>query len=191
MSVPPATFGPTTLRPAPAATAPTGFATPGMRLAVRPRPRGHTLLELLAALVIVACLVSLATASYAHFTVAARRFDARAALVALAAAQERHFLRHASYAGQLATTDAGTGSAGASDDSNTPDVLPSPAISPQAHYSLAIEAVGATAYRLEARPRGAQARDTECAVFVLERSGLRTARSASGADTTRRCWAGA
>mgnify|MGYP002780976976 CR=1 FL=1 len=159
--------------------------------ATRPRPVGHTLLELLAALAIVACLVTLATASYAHFTVAARRFDARAALVALAAAQERHFLRHASYAGRLAPAAVGAGDAGADDGSGGPDVLSSPAISPQAHYSLMIGAAADAEYRLEARPRGAQARDTECAVFVLERSGLREARSASGEDTTRRCWAGA
>ena len=163
----------------------------------RVRPRGaplraaggHTLLELLAALLIVACLATLATASYAHFTVAARRFDARAALTGLAAAQERHFLRYSSYAERLAP---GAGAAElAADDADVEGMLPSPAVSPQSHYSLAIgEAVG-TDYRLEARPRGAQARDTECALFVLDRSGLRTARDASGRDTTRRCWAGA
>lgn len=155
--------------------------------------RGHTLLELLAALAIVACLATLATASYGHFTIVARRFDARAALAGLAAAQERHFLRYASYAHRLASAAAGPDGAdlGGLADANLPGVLPWSAISPQEHYTLAIGDAGDADYRLEARPRGAQARDRECAVFVLERSGLRYARNASGDDTTRRCWAGA
>jgi type IV pilus assembly protein PilE len=159
----------------------------------RASARGHTLLELLVALAIVASLAALATASYAHFTVAARRFDARAALAGLAAAQERHFLRHASYANRFASTDprGGAGGLGVTDEPDAPGVLPASDVSPQAYYALAIGDVAGTDYRLEARPRGAQARDRECAVFVLERSGLRYARDAAGDDTTRRCWTGA
>lgn len=153
--------------------------------------RGHTLLELLTTLAIVACLATLATASYTHFTVAARRFDARAALAGLAAAQERHFLRYSSYASRLAYAGESAVTLGGRDAADVPGVLPWSDVSPQAHYTLAIGEAAGTDYRLEARPRGAQARDSECAVFVLERSGLRSARNASGEDTTRRCWAGA
>lgn len=161
--------------------------------ATHPSARGHTLLELLAALAIVASLATLATASYVHFTVAARRFDARAALTGLAAAQERHFLRHSSYADRFASTDprGGAGGLAVSDERDAPGALPASDVSPQAYYALVIGDVAGTDYRLEARPRGAQARDRECAVFVLERSGLRYARDAAGEDTTRRCWAGA
>jgi type IV pilus assembly protein PilE len=166
---------------------------PGPRRSLRWRAaRGHTLLELLAALAIVACLAALASASYTHFLVAARRFDARAALTGLAAAQERHFLRHSSYATRLAAAGEDTSGGGpGSDGEEAPDALAGWHQSPQAHYRLAIGGADADDYRLEARPRGAQSRDRECAVFVLERSGLRSARSTSGADTTRRCWAGA
>jgi type IV pilus assembly protein PilE len=170
----------------------TAAPRPG-RPAPRASARGHTLLELLAALAIVTSLATLATASYAHFTVAARRFDARAALAGLAAAQERHFLRYSSYADHFASTgprDA-SGGLGVPGEPDSPGALPASDLSPQAYYDLAIGGVAGTEYRLEARPRGAQARDRECAVFVLERSGLRYARDAAGEDTTRRCWAGA
>ena len=121
----------------------------------------------------------------------ARRFDARAALVALASAQERHFLRYTRYADRLAPETTAAGPRGGGGDADVEGTLTSPAVSPQAHYALAIGAVADEDYRLEARPRGVQARDTECVLFVLERSGLRSARDAAGRDTTRRCWAGA
>jgi type IV pilus assembly protein PilE len=171
----------------------TAGAARSSRQATGPSARGHTLLELLAALAIVASLATLATASYAHFTVAARRFDARAALAGLAAAQERHFLRYSSYAHRFTSADprGSAGGLGVPDEPDVPGALPASDLSPQAYYALAIGDVAGTDYRLEARPRGAQARDRECAVFVLERSGLRYARDAAGEDTTRRCWAGA
>lgn len=157
---------------------------------------GHTLLEVLVALAVVACLATLATASYTHFVVAARRFDARAALLALAAAQERHFLRHAEYAARLAPTrgaPAGTPGEPAPEAPTEPPpgTLRWPDVSPQSYYAVAIATAENGGYRLEARPRGAQAGDRECAVFVLDGTGLRGARSAAGADTTRRCWSGA
>lgn len=147
------------------------------------RLRGHTLLELLVAMAIVATLASLATASYSHFVVTSRRFDARAALGAVAAAQERHYLRHSAYAARFAPP------AAAADV--PPGTLPMLDLSPQEHYALALVVDAPQGYRVEARPRGSQARDRECALFVLESTGMRSARDASGTDTTRRCWAGA
>lgn len=155
----------------------------------RRRERGHTLLEILVALAIVAALASIAEASYSHFVVGARRLDARQALSTLAAAQERHYLRHARYAVRLLDDDTvGTLVRGTGPDAST---LPLPDTSAQRFYRVAIVAADEEGYRLEARPLGAQLRDRDCAVFTIEATGRRTARDSNGADATRRCWAGA
>jgi type IV pilus assembly protein PilE len=149
---------------------------------------GHTLLEILVALAIVAALASIAQASYTQFVVGARRLDAREALSTLAAAQERHYLRHARYAVRLL----GDASAGPQTRTPGPDeaTLPLPDTSAQRFYRIAIVAADDESYRLEARPQGSQLRDRDCAVFTIEATGRRSAHDASGADSTRRCWSG-
>ncbi len=153
---------------------------------MRRRTTAHTLVELLVALAIVGILGALANASYVHFVLAARRFDARAALAAVAASQERHRLRHATYAARLSVAPPGVPPA-----AEVPGTLPLGPFSPDEHYVVTIAGADVDGYTLEARPRGGQRRDRDCALFVLESGGLRRAESASGADTTRRCWSGA
>lgn len=149
---------------------------------------GHSLLELLVALSIVALLAALAQASYSRFVLGARRLDARTALADVAAAQERHYLRYARYAERLldAPPPATTARALGPDEFT----LPLAEISPQAWYRIAVVAADDEGYRLEARPQGLQGEDRECALFVLEATGRRSARNASGGDSSRRCWAG-
>jgi type IV pilus assembly protein PilE len=160
------------------------------------RTRGHTLIEVLAALAIVAILAALAQASHAHFVLAARRVEARAALTAVAAAQERHYLRHARYAERI--DDHAEGDAGSpavpgdvNRSSDDPTRLAFSTRVATAHYRLEIAAADAEGYRLEARPVGAQQRDLDCALFVFEATGRRWASDARGAVATRRCWGAA
>lgn len=157
----------------------------------RPRPpaRGHTLLELLVALAIVATLTVLAQASYSRFVLGARRLDARLALADVAAAQERHYLRYARYAEQLLDDASRVSTVRPLGPDDT--TLPVAGTSPQSYYRIAIVAADEEGYRLEARPLGGQMQDRVCALFVLEATGRRTAQDSSGADSSRRCWSGA
>jgi type IV pilus assembly protein PilE len=160
------------------------------------RTTGHTLLEVLAALAIVAILAALAQASYAHFALAARRVEARAALTAVAAAQERHYLRHARYAERIDGSADGDGGSPAlpgttNGSSEDPATLAFSVRAATGHYRLEIAAADAEGYRLEARPVGAQRRDLDCALFVVEATGRRWAADARGAAATQRCWGGA
>jgi type IV pilus assembly protein PilE len=143
------------------------------------------LLELLIAMAIAALLSALASSAYGRFVDASRRADGRAALLALAAAQERHLLAHATYAERLVAP-------GSAPDPESADgsALPWPDVSLQQHYAVTIARGDVEGYRLEARPRGVQARDRGCVLLALEGTGRREARDESGADVTRRCWGG-
>jgi type IV pilus assembly protein PilE len=159
---------------------------------MKPRPAGHTLLELLIATLIAALLAALATAGYTRFVDASRRADGRAALLALAAAQERHFLRHATYAERLAPPAEGASLPGApaAAPPDNPAEVAWPDVSPQGHYRLGIASGGVNGYRLTATPQGVQARDEPCVLLLLDGTGHREARDADGSDATRRCWTG-
>ena len=155
------------------------------------RLRAFTLVEVLAALAIVAVLASLAVASHERFLLAARRLDARAALVALAAAQERHRLAHGRYADRLAPANPARAAAGVprtGDGGATPAALAYDATSPEGWYELRIAAVDDDGYRLEARARGAQRRDRDCASLTLDGTGGRAGFDAEGRENTARCW---
>lgn len=136
---------------------------------------GYTLLELLIVLAIATTLATLGLASYDRSIVAAHRSEARATLLALASAQERHYLDHSRYAARFG----GDGGDAAL------------AFDPQSAsgwYAISILAGDRTEFRAEARAQGTQRRDHDCAVFVLESSGRREALDSDGADATARCW---
>lgn len=94
------------------------------------------------ALVVLALLVAVAVPTYREHTTRARRTDAKLALLAAAAAQERHFLDGNAYAPNLAELGVG-------------------ASSRQGHYALDVEAVSTVAFVLRATPAigGAQEDD--------------------------------
>lgn len=158
--------------------------------AVRARLRAFTLLEILATLAIVAILATLAVGSHGRFLLTARRYDARAALVALAAAQERHRLAHGRYAAAFANprNPASGGADNPSTRESTDDSLSFAATSPEGWYELRILAGDEQRYALEARARGAQRRDGACARFTLDDTGGRGAYAVEGTETTADCW---
>ncbi len=165
-----------------------------MRRGLHVPSAGHTVLEVLVALAIVATLAALAQASHAHFVLAARRVEARAALTAVAAAQERHYLRHARYAERLQERPdeyaIGPANGGDRGDADDPTTLAFHAPTVTEHYRIEIAAADADGYRIEARPVGTQRRDRDCALFVFDATGRRWAADAAGTSATRRCWAG-
>jgi type IV pilus assembly protein PilE len=122
--------------------------------------RGFTLLELLMCVVIAGVLATIALPSWREVTKRTYRSDARAALHAIAAAQERYRLVHGRYAG-----DAG----------------PAPPVglgfdrSERGWYVLRIEHADATRFIASAQPHAGspQASDTDCRLLTIDETGAR------------------
>ncbi len=133
------------------------------------RKKGFTLIEIMMTMVIVAILVGLALPSARETLRKSRRSDAMEVLSRIHLAQERYRINHATY-GTLTQLGAAT----------------DPLISPDGHYSLAIDSTSATAYRLVATALGDQASDF-CGTFTLTfNAGVITKTTSSGDAAV--CW---
>jgi type IV pilus assembly protein PilE len=142
----------------------------------RARTRAFSLLELLVAMSIVAILAASALPGLRHFVLRAHRFEAREALLSLAAAQERHYLEHHAYADAPALARA------------PPQGLGIPATTANGWYSIAIEpGAGTEDFIATATATGSQSGDGECASLSVDSAGHRRALSQSGVPATR-CW---
>ena len=143
--------------------------------------RGHTLADLLVALAIVALLATVAVPSYRGQLERARRSEARAALLAIAAAQEAHYLECRRYASALDADSA---------PSCDPSRLRLPTTTAGGDYTVAITSADASGWSAHAtaQPSGRQARDLECRDIGLDSAGHRTARDAAGRSTDAECW---
>lgn len=137
--------------------------------------RGLTLIELMVALAIVGILAALAYPGFRGHLLRAHRTEAMTTLLALAAAQERHFLTYRVYA----TTLEGTGAALA--------IAP---LTPSGRYRLSVsgDATGGYLAKATARPDGPQAADRECITLTVDANGMLRAYAASGEDNTAACW---
>jgi type IV pilus assembly protein PilE len=134
-------------------------------------PTGFTLIETLVTTLILAILSSVAWASYRDVLLRAHRGEARAALLQLQAAQERHYLDHLRYSGQLDAPprDGGLGLA---------------TTTHEGRYALGLMlADDGQHYVAHARPApgSPQAEDRHCASFSINESGETTA-------TSQECW---
>jgi type IV pilus assembly protein PilE len=145
------------------------------------RSCGATLLEVLVALAIVALLASLAAPAYRRYVLQANRADGRAALLALAAAQEKLYLACNVYSATL-------------DDSRptscSPLNLRFPSRSERNFYALTVTAADALSWTATAVvPVGSpQTADSRCRVLQLDSTGLKTATAADGTATDAMCW---
>jgi type IV pilus assembly protein PilE len=143
------------------------------------RSKGFTLAEILTALVVIAVLTAIAIPAWRAHLLRVRRADATAALLALQAAQDRHFARRARYAATPLLERA------------PPQGLGLPATSPHGHYDLTLDTdADGFAYRAFARPRTdrGQADDLRCAEFSIDQNGQRRALDAEGRDRSADCW---
>ena len=133
------------------------------------RYSGFTLIELMLVLVIIGILSALAVSAWHGQVERARRLDAEASLVELAAWLERN----AAASGRYDLDPAGVATA-------LPFVVSPRTGTPQ--YDLALT-VGAATFTLTATPRNGA--DPDCAALGLDATGTRTATGTSGAAT---CW---
>jgi type IV pilus assembly protein PilE len=139
---------------------------------------GVTLMELLTVMVIVGILAGIAIPSYRNYLIRAQRSDATAALLRLAAAQEKFYLqnnRYASAAEVALPRPAGLGITGTE----------------HGYYALVVASNNAASdftATATAVAGGAQATDSDCATFTINEQGQRTALNSSNAVNTERCW---
>lgn len=145
--------------------------------------RGVTLLELMAVVVIIGILMSIAVPSYRGYVMRAQRSEATALLLRVAAAQEKYYLQNNSYTDVMAGT--GATSLRLFDSGDT---------SEHGWYQVGIVA-GATgslvtSYTVTTTAVSGQPqfKDTDCRTFTITESGQRTAGKAGGGDTTAKCW---
>jgi type IV pilus assembly protein PilE len=131
--------------------------------------RGVTLVELMVVLLIAAVLASIAVPSYRQYVLRSNRTEAAAALLNVAAAQEKFYLQNNTYADdtQLATAP--------------PAGLGLSATTERGYYTIAINAAGAAGFTATATAVGSQAADSDCASFTINQAGTKTA-------TSTGCW---
>lgn len=137
---------------------------------MRNKYSGVTLIELMIVVVVVGILAAIAVPSYRNYVMRSQRSDATAALLRLAAAQEKFYLQNNTY-----TTDV------------TPAGLNLTATAPlnseHGWYTVTVTAADATGFTATAATvtGGGQASDTHCASFSINETGQR------GASNTD-CW---
>jgi type IV pilus assembly protein PilE len=136
--------------------------------------RGITLLELLVALLLVSVIAALALPGYRRHVLRVNRAEALTALLQLQDAEEKFYLRHDTYTGNLvASPPAGLG------------IEP---ITASRRYllSVALSADGQS-YIATATPApdGGQEADLECLAFSIDARGRR---AVSGAREPTYCW---
>ncbi len=152
------------------------------------RTKGFTLVELLVTVAIVGILAAIAYPSYTANIQKTRREDAKATLMGLANALERHFTENSSYCDAGTTVAAGCGNAGTGDTA-APTIFSS--VSPidggDVFYNLTINAVTATSYTIRATPAGVQVNDV-CGTLTLDQTGTQGVIGQDAALTADDCW---
>lgn len=129
----------------------------------RPAQRGMTLIELMAVVVIIAILGTIALTSYRSSVIRANRAEGTATLLRVQAAQEKFYLNQFAYTDDLSK-------------------LKIPASTERDLYGIQV-ALTATGYKVTATAKNGQAGDSECAVLTIDETGNRTPSPA-----TTRCW---
>ncbi|HEU4590626.1 MAG TPA: type IV pilin protein [Steroidobacteraceae bacterium] len=144
-----------------------------------PLQRGFTLAEILTALVVIVVLAAIAIPMWRVHTLRVRRADATAALIAVQAAQDAWFGRHARYADGAQLTRAAPEGLGLKNQSE------------RGFYDLELErredGLGYVA-TARASGRAGQSDDMRCVEFSLDQNNRRRALDSEGKDRSADCW---
>jgi type IV pilus assembly protein PilE len=136
--------------------------------------RGFSLIELMIVVLVVAVLAAIAVPSYRQYVLRSHRTEAKAALLNVAAAQEKFYLQNNTYTTALtAAPPAGLGIA---------------ATTRNGYYNIAIGDADATEYSVTATAAGTQIQDTACASFAIDSFGVKSATKKGGGDNSAACW---
>lgn len=129
--------------------------------------RGFSLIELVVVLALVAAVSLAAVPSYRQLILRSHRTEAAAALLDVAAAQERHHAQYGIYATGLSPSP--------------PGGLGLSAESSNGRYRIEITDADVARFEVTATAQGPQSADTHCSTFRLDDRGARTA-------TSDNCW---
>ena len=142
--------------------------------------RGVTLLELMAVVVIVGILAAIAVPSYRNYVMRAQRTDATAALLRVAAAQEKFYLQNNTY-----TNNFGTGGLNLTSGATT-TTLPSE----HAYYNVTVTGASVTSFTATATaPSGSpQFKDVDCRSFTVNETGAKDAFNSGSTSNREPCW---
>jgi type IV pilus assembly protein PilE len=134
------------------------------------RASGFTLIELMISVAIVAIVVAIALPNYKEYVLRSHRADAQAALLDMAARQERFLAQNNSYTTLIAPAN------GLNMGTTT---------SAEGYYNLSVGVCAggniSTCYVLTASATGSQAADTDCKDITFDSIGNR-------GPTTADCW---
>ena len=140
--------------------------------------KGFTLIELMIVIVIIGILVTIAFPAYQNYVTRTKRSDAKVALLALQQAMEKYRANCPHYATGLTTT-APTSPA---TPCSTNNLVVSKTKSANDYYDLLVSNGSSTTYTLTAKAitTGEQAKDTDCARFTINESGVKGADKNTG-----------
>lgn len=138
----------------------------------RARSRGVTLLELMAVVVIIGILGTIAVNSYRGYLLRTNRTEARMALLRVQTQQEKFFLQNNRYA---ATAELSLG------PTATPPGLGIAATTPGGHYSITLAGTNTTYTATATATAGQTADAAACQVLTINQNGDRT-------PTGNDCW---
>ncbi|WP_413625839.1 type IV pilin protein [Luteibacter sp. Lutesp34] len=130
--------------------------------------RGFTLIELVIVVLIVAILAAVAIPSYRKYIIRSHRVDAQAALIDVAAREERYFYSKNAYTDSL-------------DDLNASKTMAGD------RYEIGVAVATSTAFRVEAKALSDQAaHDPECQTLTLNNLGAQGSTGTKTNDPV--CW---
>jgi type IV pilus assembly protein PilE len=154
---------------------------------MRRQNAGFTLIELMITLLILGIVAAIAVPSYRNYVLRANRTEARAALLGLAAAEEKYYLQCNTYTGTLDSTKDNT----CATSGGVAASLKFSSTSERGYYDIAFVGTPdantwtATATAVGSQP---QSKDTKCQVFQLTSAGVKTAKDSSSNANDAECW---
>lgn len=136
--------------------------------------RGFTLMELMIVVAVIGILAAIALPSYWNSVMKSRRTTAQTALLDLASREERYYTANNAYTSDLTLLGFPAGTSVAVPDNSS-----------NHYYDVSVTVpTNAASFSLQAAPAGTQAKDTACATFTYNSSGVR---GITGNSTTP-CW---
>jgi type IV pilus assembly protein PilE len=143
------------------------------------RMSGHTLIEMLLVLVILAILIGIVVPTYRDFVLKANRAVGRGVLLDVMARQEQYYINNKSYASSL-------------EDLGFPatyyvDRLAADAGAAEAVYQIELLLQSSAYQGVRAIPQNSQQHDTRCMILAISKRGLKTV-SGADAENPFSCW---
>jgi type IV pilus assembly protein PilE len=148
---------------------------------------GFTILELMIVVAVIMVLATIGYPAYQNYGKKARRAEAKTALVTLQQAQEKYRANCPQYATTIANARScvtGSYTLQAPNEQGVIHIKDGNIYSENRYYSFIISNVTATTYTITATKAGGQAGDTDCATFVINQDGVKTATG----DKASECW---